>query len=102
MEVSPIRYCGVGEDLMLQPDDVVLAWSTIAFDVAGLEIFLPLAFGASLYLVEKEPGQDGGGSRIEQVRSSAATVMFATPTMFRLLLEEGWQGDARMQLDRRR
>jgi amino acid adenylation domain-containing protein len=88
---------GVGGDLMLQTDDVVLAWSTIAFDVAGLEIFLPLAFGASLYLVETDP-VNGGGSRIEQVRSSAATVIFATPTMFRLLLEEGWQCDARTQL----
>jgi amino acid adenylation domain-containing protein len=88
---------GVGGDLLLQTDDVVLAWSTIAFDVAGLEIFLPLAFGASLYLVETDL-VNGGGSRIEQVRGSAATVIFATPTMFRLLLEEGWQGDAGMQL----
>jgi amino acid adenylation domain-containing protein len=88
---------GVGGDLMLQADDVVLAWSTIAFDVAGLEIYLPLAFGASLYLVETEP-VNGGVSRLDQVRSSAATVIFATPTMFRLLLEEGWQGQATMQL----
>ena len=88
---------GVGQDLMLQTEDVVLAWSTIAFDVACLEIYLPLAFGASLYLVEKNLIM-GGGSRIEQMRASAATVMFATPTMFRLLLEEGWRGDARMQL----
>ena len=88
---------GVGGDLALRADDVVLAWSTIAFDVAGLEIFLPLAFGASLYLVETDPVNDGG-SRVAQIRSSAATVLFATPTMFRLLLEEGWQGDARMQL----
>ena len=42
---------GVGEDLNLGPEDVMLAWSTIAFDVACLEIYLPLAFGASLYLV---------------------------------------------------
>ena len=39
---------GVGQDLMLGTEDVVLAWSTIAFDVAGLEIFSPLAFGSSL------------------------------------------------------
>ena len=88
---------GVGQDLMLRTDDVVLAWSTIAFDVACLEIHLPLAFGASLYLIEKNLVM-GGGSRIEQLRASAATVMLATPTMFRLLLEEGWRGDARMQL----
>jgi thioesterase domain-containing protein len=36
--------------------------------------------------------------RIEHLRTSAATVLFATPTMFRLLLDEGWQGDANMQL----
>ena len=88
---------GVGRDLMLCTDDVVLAWSTIAFDVACLEIFLPLAFGASLYLVEEDLVL-GGGSRVEYLRASAATVMFATPTMFRLLLEEGWQGRAGMQL----
>jgi amino acid adenylation domain-containing protein len=83
---------GVGKDLNLGPDDVVLAWSTIAFDVACLEIHLPLAFGARLYLVAGDEN-----SRIEQIRRSAATVMFATPTLYRLLLEEGWQGDTRMQ-----
>jgi amino acid adenylation domain-containing protein len=88
---------GVGQDLALGADDVVLAWCTIAFDVAGLEIFLPLAFGGSLYLVEKDLLMDGG-LRIEHLRASAATVLFATPTMFRLLLDEGWQGDANMQL----
>ena len=83
---------GVGDDLNLGPEDVMLAWSTIAFDVACLEIYLPLAFGASLYLAASDDGP-----RIEQIRRSAATVMFGTPTMYRLLLEEGWQGDARMQ-----
>jgi amino acid adenylation domain-containing protein len=89
--------CGVGQDLKLGPDDIVFAWSTIAFDVACLEIYLPLAFGASLYLVEKESVNEGG-PRIEQIRRSAATVIFGTPTMYRLLLEGGWQGDARMQV----
>ncbi len=88
---------GVGQDLQLGLADVVLAWSTIAFDVACLEIHLPLAFGASLYLVEKEL-VNAGGSMIEQLHRSAATVVFGTPTMYRLLLEEGWPGDARMQV----
>jgi amino acid adenylation domain-containing protein len=88
---------GVGQDLKLGPDDIVLAWSTIAFDVACLEIYLPLALGASLYLVEKDSVNEGG-LRIEQVRRSAATAIFGTPTMYRLLLEAGWEGDARMQV----
>jgi amino acid adenylation domain-containing protein len=88
---------GVGQDLKLGPDDIVLAWSTIAFDVSCLEIYLPLAFGAGLYLLENEPVKEGG-PRIEQIRRSGATVIFGTPTLYRLLLEEGWQGDARMQV----
>jgi amino acid adenylation domain-containing protein len=86
----------IGEDLTLGQDDVVLAWSTIAFDVACLELYLPLVFGACLYLVDKDLVSNGG-PRIEQVRTSGATVMFGTPTMYRLLLEQGWRGDLRMQ-----
>jgi amino acid adenylation domain-containing protein len=87
----------VGEDLNLGPDDVVFAGSTIAFDVACLELFLPLAFGASSYMAEKDLAGDAG-LRLGQLRASSATVMMGTPTMYRLLLEAGWQGDARMQV----
>lgn len=83
---------GVGQDLQLQTDDIVLAWSTIAFDVACLEIFLPLVFGASLFLVES-----AGAPRAEQISRSGVTVTFGTPTMYRLLLEQGWRGGAKMQ-----
>jgi amino acid adenylation domain-containing protein len=86
----------VGGDLKLGLDDIVFAGSTIAFDVACLELFLPLAFGASMYLVEKGLAEDAA-FRLGQVRASSATVMMGTPTMYRLLLEAGWQGDARMQ-----
>ena len=83
---------GVAGDLQITPVDVVQAWSTIAFDVACLEIFLPLAFGASLYLSSHE-----GDSRLEQLLRSRATIVFGTPTMFRLLLEEGCTGDFKVQ-----
>ena len=86
----------VGRDLMLQAEDVVLAWSTISFDVACLELYLPLACGASIYLAEQDAA--AGGSRVQQVLRSRATVMLGTPTIYRLMLEEGWQGDERMQL----
>jgi amino acid adenylation domain-containing protein len=87
----------VGRDLLLGPEDVVIAWSTIAFDAACLEMYLPLVSGATLHLVAQAP-LTGGRSRIEQLRDSGATVMLGTPTMYRLLLDEGWQGDGRMQL----
>ena len=86
----------VRRDLALNATDVVLAWSTFAFDVAFLEICLPLVCGATLYLVEEQLA--AGPSRVELLRRSAATVLLGTPTMYRLLLEEGWQGDPRLQL----
>jgi amino acid adenylation domain-containing protein len=86
----------VGRDLALQAEDIVLAWSTISFDVACLELYLPLACGASIYLGEQDPA--GSGSRVQQLLGSRATVMLGTPTMYRLLLEEGWQGGGNMQL----
>jgi amino acid adenylation domain-containing protein len=86
----------VRDDLALTQKDVVLAWTTLAFDAAFLEICLPLVCGATLYLVEEQLAD--GGSRVEQVRRSAATVILGTPTLYRLLLEEGWQGDPRMQI----
>lgn len=87
----------VGEDLKLLAADIVFACSTIAFDVACLELLLPLAFGASIYLVENILAGDAG-QRLHQVRASSATVIMGTPTMYRLLLEAGWQGDPGMQV----
>jgi amino acid adenylation domain-containing protein len=86
----------VGRDLALQAEDIVLAWSTISFDVACLELYLPLACGASIYLGEQDYASSG--SRVQHLLRSRATVTLGTPTMYRLLLEEGWQGDGDMQL----
>jgi amino acid adenylation domain-containing protein len=86
----------VRRDLALTPQDVVVAWTTLAFDAAFLEICLPLVCGATLYLVENQLAD--GGSRVELLRRSAATVLLGTPTLYRLLLEEGWQGDPHIQL----
>jgi amino acid adenylation domain-containing protein len=94
--LSHIIQCVV-EDLALTPRDVVLAWTTIAFDAAGLEIYSPLITGASLYLLQNNTAREGGLTP-EQVHRSAATVIFGTPTMYRLLLERGWRGDKRIQL----
>jgi amino acid adenylation domain-containing protein len=88
---------GVADDLKATQDDVVLAWSTIAFDVACLEMYLPLAVGASLYLTKIDAAREGGQSP-EVIRRSGATVVFGTPTMYRLLIERGWRGDPKMQL----
>ncbi|HEX4381995.1 MAG TPA: amino acid adenylation domain-containing protein, partial [Myxococcales bacterium] len=71
--------------------DRVLSVTSISFDIAALEIFLPLVNGAS---VQVAPGTvTSDGFRLAQlIESSGATVMQATPSTYRLLLEAGWEG----------
>ena len=71
--------------------DVVLAVTTIAFDIAVLELFLPLSRGARIELVERETAMDGV-RLMARIALSGATLMQATPATWRLLLEAGWEG----------
>jgi amino acid adenylation domain-containing protein len=71
--------------------DCLLAVTTLSFDIAALEIFLPLIVGASLEIVSREKSSDGK-RLLSKLDASDATVFQATPAMWRLLLEAGWQG----------
>jgi amino acid adenylation domain-containing protein len=76
----------------LRADDVLLAVTTVAFDISVLELFLPLSVGARVELVGRETVVDG--LRLAaRIASSGATVMQATPATWRLLLETGWKGN---------
>ncbi len=81
----------------LGKQDVVLSVTTLSFDIAALEIFLPLTTGARLVLVSREVASDGARLS-ERLLSSGATVMQATPATWRLLLEAGWKGSARLKI----
>jgi amino acid adenylation domain-containing protein/non-ribosomal peptide synthase protein (TIGR01720 family) len=71
--------------------DVLLAVTTISFDIAALELFLPLITGATLVIAGRETAQDGA-ALLDEIRRSGVTVMQATPVTWRLLLEAGWSG----------
>jgi len=69
----------------LGADDRLLAVTTVAFDIAALELYLPLLCGASIVLATREEAQDG--RRLHAlVRASGITVMQATPSTWRALL----------------
>jgi amino acid adenylation domain-containing protein len=87
----------IGRDLALKPADVVLASATIAFDISNEEIFLPLVAGASVHLLEQEFVGDGD-KLIEVMRRSKPSLVFGTPTSWRLVIEAGWQGDRDLQI----
>jgi acyl-CoA synthetase (AMP-forming)/AMP-acid ligase II len=71
--------------------DRLLAITTLSFDIAGLEIYLPLMTGSCLTLASRETASDAN-RLAELLSSSGATFMQATPATWRLLLENGWQG----------
>ena len=76
------------EELQLAAADVVVATTSISFDIAVLELFLPLLAGARTVVVSRETLIDG--RRLEaELRRVGATLMQATPSGWRLLLAAG-------------
>ncbi|MGW5937078.1 amino acid adenylation domain-containing protein [Streptomyces celluloflavus] len=71
--------------------DTLLAVTTLAFDISLLEILLPLTEGAQVVLADRATAADGEQLGAALARSGA-TVMQATPSTWRMLLDAGWQG----------
>jgi amino acid adenylation domain-containing protein len=75
----------------LGPDDVLLAVTTLSFDIAGLELFLPLMVGARIVLASREAALDPA-KLAGLIVSEGVTAMQATPATWRMLSEHGWRG----------
>jgi len=73
----------------LTPADKLLAVTTISFDIAGLELFLPLLTGAEIILADAATAKDGR-ALLDIIKNQSATVMQATPYTWRIMLEAGW------------
>ncbi|HEY9421805.1 MAG TPA: beta-ketoacyl synthase N-terminal-like domain-containing protein, partial [Thermoanaerobaculia bacterium] len=73
----------------LAASDRLLAVTSLSFDIAGLELYLPLLTGAEVEIASRTLAADGPRllSRLEE-----ATVLQATPSTWRLLLDAGWEG----------
>ncbi|MEH2215454.1 amino acid adenylation domain-containing protein [Nostoc sp.] len=78
-------------NIRLTQEDILLSVTTLSFDIAALEIYLPLIVGARLIVVSREVAVDGT-QLLERLISSGTTVIQATPATWRLLLAAGWQG----------
>jgi amino acid adenylation domain-containing protein len=71
--------------------DTLLAVSTLSFDIAGLEIWLPLSVGGSVVIASRTDVLDGA-RLIDLIETHGITVLQATPASWRLLLEADWRG----------
>ena len=75
----------------LDANDVLLAVTTLSFDIAGLEMWLPLSVGARIVIASRTDVLDGQ-RLMELMQTQRVTVLQATPATWRLLLEAGWDG----------
>ncbi len=69
--------------------DRLLAITTISFDIAGLELYLPLVTGATVVLADSQTAKDGR-ALLALLDTENITVMQATPATWRLMLAAGW------------
>jgi amino acid adenylation domain-containing protein len=81
----------------LSATDTLLSVTSLSFDIAGLENFLPLTVGARLVLASSDDVFDAARMK-ELIRGSRATVMQATPSFWQFLVESDWFGDRRMKV----
>jgi len=73
----------------LTPADRLLAVTTLSFDIAVLELFLPLTVGATVVIASREIVSDGT-HLLETLEAEAITVMQATPATWQLMIDAGW------------
>ncbi|MDI3289247.1 non-ribosomal peptide synthetase, partial [Polyangium sp. 15x6] len=83
------------EKMEVGPRDVMLAVTSLSFDIAGLELFMPLLRGASVHLASQEDASNGEAL----VRAlERATMMQATPATWRMVIDAGWKGGRPLQV----
>ncbi|MGE5101629.1 MAG: non-ribosomal peptide synthetase [Deltaproteobacteria bacterium] len=85
------------EWLDLGAADRLLAVTTISFDIASADIWLPWLVGAQTILASREQAADGEQLR-QLIERHDVTFLQATPITWRLLLGAGWQGKQDMQI----
>ena len=83
--------CSMAKEPGITADDVMLAVTTISFDIAGLEMFLPVLNGARIFVASQETSMNPD-LLIQKITESKATILQATPVTFRMLNSAEWSG----------
>lgn len=81
----------------LASEDRLLSVTTPTFDISVLELLLPLMVGGCVEVLSSELISDIAGLAF-YLSKSAATVMQATPTTWKTLVESGWDGNHNLKV----
>ncbi|ORY60966.1 uncharacterized protein BCR38DRAFT_349734 [Pseudomassariella vexata] len=75
--------------------DRLLAITTVSFDMAVLELFLPLLCGATTVIAQRHEVKDPT-ALIRLMEHHQITMMQGTPAIWQMLLDSGWRGQPRL------
>ncbi|MEW6737530.1 MAG: amino acid adenylation domain-containing protein, partial [Acidobacteriota bacterium] len=83
--ISMNKQLGIGSQ------EKLLAVTTLSFDIAVLELFLPLITGGNVEIASREVVADGR-LLMKQLAESQASMLQATPASWKMLIDAGWIG----------
>lgn len=81
----------VARDPGFGPEDIQVAVTTTCFDTSIMDLYLQTMVGGTTVFANRDTVVDGKALR-ELIEGSGATIMQATPTSWRLLIQAGWRG----------
>ncbi|MEZ2221556.1 amino acid adenylation domain-containing protein [Rhizobium sp. RCC_161_2] len=78
-------------------DDRLLAVTTYSFDIAGLELFLPLIVGGQCHIADTATVQHA--EKLKQLlQQTKPTIMQATPSTWNMLFHAGWRNEEKIKI----
>ena len=77
--------------------DKLAAVTTLSFDIAALELYLPLMTGAQIVLISRNIAYDGKALK-QQLLDQSVTIMQATPATWKLLVQNDWSQNASLTI----
>ncbi len=89
--------CSMREEPGISEHDCLLAVTTLSFDIAGLEIYLPLLVGARVVIASRAVASNGS-ALMALLKQERITMLQATPITWRILLASGWEGDPALRI----
>ncbi len=81
----------------ISSSDRLLSVTTLTFDISVLEIFLPLITGSTLVIADYKTARDGSKLK-DFLTSRNISIMQATPSTWKVLVDIGWEGDRKLKV----
>ncbi len=89
--------CGLQKRLGISSKDIFLAITTLSFDIAELELLLPLMFGAQVIISDYDTTRNPA-KLVELMNNSHASIMQATPTTWRMLVQSNYHWNRKIKI----